>query len=103
MPPFTHDNSRRSTRGRRGPGNEHYRRSWYWYDWANSAFVTTVGTVLFAPYLTTVAEAGRLPRPRRRADLYAPTSTSSGVWHRRRDLVAPFTVTVATIVSAVVR
>jgi UMF1 family MFS transporter len=31
-------------------------RSWYFYDWANSAYVTTVGTVLFAPYLTAVAE-----------------------------------------------
>jgi len=31
-------------------------RSWYFYDWANSAYVTTVATVLFAPYLTSVAE-----------------------------------------------
>jgi UMF1 family MFS transporter len=31
-------------------------RAWYWYDWANSAFVTTVQTVLFAPYLISVAE-----------------------------------------------
>jgi MFS transporter, UMF1 family len=31
-------------------------RSWYFYDWANSAYVTTVATVLFAPYLTAVAE-----------------------------------------------
>jgi len=31
-------------------------KSWYWYDWANSAYVTTTGTVLFAPYLTSVAE-----------------------------------------------
>ncbi|MFF0343087.1 MFS transporter [Kribbella sp. NPDC004875] len=32
----------------------------YWgfslFDWANSGYVTTVGTVLFAPYLTSVAE-----------------------------------------------
>ncbi len=31
-------------------------KAWYWYDWANSAYVTTIGTVLFAPYLTSVAE-----------------------------------------------
>ncbi|WP_235736011.1 MFS transporter [Nocardioides alcanivorans] len=31
-------------------------KAWYWYDWANSAYVTTVSTVLFAPYLITVAE-----------------------------------------------
>src|SRR5262245_66129552 len=31
-------------------------RAWYFYDWANSAYVTVVGTVLFAPYLTAGAE-----------------------------------------------
>jgi UMF1 family MFS transporter len=30
-------------------------RAWYWYDWANSAYFTTVLTVLFAPYMITVA------------------------------------------------
>jgi UMF1 family MFS transporter len=31
-------------------------RRWYVYDWANSAYVTTIATVLLAPYLTSVAE-----------------------------------------------
>ena len=31
-------------------------KAWYWYDWANSAYVTTIGTVLFVPYLISVAE-----------------------------------------------
>lgn len=30
-------------------------KAWNWYDWANSAFYTTVLTVLFAPYLIDVA------------------------------------------------
>lgn len=30
-------------------------KAWYWYDWANSAFYTTVLTVLFAPYMIEVA------------------------------------------------
>ncbi|MGZ4496556.1 MAG: MFS transporter [Nocardioides sp.] len=30
-------------------------KAWNWYDWANSAFYTTVLTVLFAPYMITVA------------------------------------------------
>lgn len=30
-------------------------RAWYWYDWANSGYYTTVVTVLFAPYLIVVA------------------------------------------------
>ena len=29
--------------------------AWNWYDWANSAFYTTVLSVLFAPYMITVA------------------------------------------------
>jgi MFS transporter, UMF1 family len=29
-------------------------RGWYFYDWANSAFYTTVVTVFFGPYVTTV-------------------------------------------------
>ena len=38
-------------------------RGWYWYDWANSAFPTTVLTVFLGPYLTEIAEAaaGGLP------------------------------------------
>ncbi|HET8766948.1 MAG TPA: MFS transporter, partial [Pedococcus sp.] len=40
---------------------DRYKRPWYWYDWANSAFVTTVGTVLFGPYLTTVAKKAACP------------------------------------------
>jgi UMF1 family MFS transporter len=32
------------------------RRGWYFYDWANSAFYTTVITVFLGPYLTSVAE-----------------------------------------------
>jgi UMF1 family MFS transporter len=31
-------------------------RAWYWYDWANSAFATTVAGVLFAPYLIAIAK-----------------------------------------------
>jgi UMF1 family MFS transporter len=30
-------------------------KAWYWYDWANSAFYTTVLTVLFGPYMIEVA------------------------------------------------
>src|SRR5215212_2731136 len=31
-------------------------RGWYFYDWANSAFSTTVVTVFLGPYLTDVAD-----------------------------------------------
>lgn len=32
-------------------------RGWYFYDWANSAFSTTVVTVFLGPYLTTISKA----------------------------------------------
>jgi MFS transporter, UMF1 family len=33
-------------------------KRWYWYDWASSAFNTTVVTLLFGPYITALAKAG---------------------------------------------
>ncbi len=36
-------------------------RAWYFYDWANSAYVTTTATVLLSPYLTTVATNAACP------------------------------------------
>ena len=41
--------------------NARYQRPWYWYDWANSAYVTTTGTVLISPYLTALARADACP------------------------------------------
>lgn len=40
-----------------GYGTAQERRGWYFYDWANSAFQTTVVTVFLGPYLGAVAEA----------------------------------------------
>jgi UMF1 family MFS transporter len=37
--------------------NRREQRGWYFYDWANSAFSTTVVTVFLGPYLTTLAKA----------------------------------------------
>jgi hypothetical protein len=38
-------------------GTRREQRAWYWYDWANSAFPTTVITVFAGPFLTAAAEA----------------------------------------------
>ncbi|MER7210360.1 MULTISPECIES: MFS transporter [Streptosporangium] len=38
-------------------------RGWYFYDWANSAFNSTVLTVFLGPYLTTIAENAAGGRP----------------------------------------
>src|SRR5918998_2229682 len=54
-----------------GPDKERSRlreqRGWYFYDWANSAFSTTVVTVFLGPYLSAItenaADAGGLVYP----------------------------------------
>ncbi len=45
----------------RGKDTAH-QKAWYWYDWANSAYVTTTLTVLMAPYLTVIAKKAACPR-----------------------------------------
>jgi len=39
------------------PSSRRERVSWYFYDWANSAFATTVLAVFLTPYLTTITKA----------------------------------------------
>lgn len=39
------------------PNNRREQFGWYVYDWANSAFTTTVVTVFLGPYLTSIARA----------------------------------------------
>src|SRR3954449_6561673 len=76
-------------------------RAWYWYDWANSGYVTTVATVLFAPYLTSIAErdacgfAGTSDRPCTTDLSVLGLAVSPG------SLVF-YIVTLATVVSALV-
>ena len=88
-------------REREARGRE--QRAWYWYDWANSAYVTTTAAVLFAPYLTSVAE---------RAACGRVTDSDTG-YTCRTDLhvlglgvsagsLVFYIVTAATIISAVV-
>lgn len=75
-------------------------RSWYFYDWANSAYVTTTATVLFGPYLTVVAKRAACPGQdtdaRCLTDLHVlgiPVSPGS---------LALYTVTAATLISALI-
>jgi MFS transporter, UMF1 family len=88
---------------RADPGRERTRahqRAFGWYDWANSAYVTTTGTVLISPYLTALARADAcpdLPSGQTCAQdlqvLGVPIAVGS---------LAPYTITVATLVSALV-
>jgi len=83
------------------PATRRERRSWYVYDWANSAYVTTTGAVLFAPYLTSVAEraacgfAGTPERPCRDDLSVLGLAVSAG------SLVF-YVVTLTTVLSALV-
>lgn len=43
------------TTGRAALERRKEQNAWNWYDWANSAFYTTVLSVMFAPYMITVA------------------------------------------------
>ena len=80
--------------------NAKYIRPWFWYDWANSAFVTTIGTVLYGPYITSIAKAAACPGQDSDLDcavnlhvLGIPIAPGS---------LAPYTTTFATLLSAVV-
>jgi UMF1 family MFS transporter len=74
-------------------------KTWYWYDWANSAYVTTTATVLFAPYLTSIATNAACPGLPE-GQTCATTLNVLGVGIVPGSL-ASFTVTATTIVSAV--
>lgn len=77
-----------------------HQRAFGWYDWANSAYVTTTGTVLISPYLTALAREDVCPGLPSGTEctqdlevLGLPIAVGS---------VAPYTITLATLVSALV-
>ena len=74
-------------------------RAWYWYDWANSAYVTTTATVILGPYLTSIATRAACP------DLSAGEVCSTPVnllgFAVLPGAVHPFLVTISTILSLV--
>ncbi|WP_020386145.1 MFS transporter [Kribbella catacumbae] len=75
----------------------------YWgfnlYDWANSGYVTTVATVLFAPYLTSVAETAACGRVGTTEDPCHTNLQVLGLGISPGSL-AFYVVTVATLMSA---
>jgi UMF1 family MFS transporter len=75
-------------------------RAWYFYDWANSAYVTTTTTVLLGPYLTSVATAAACPNlPDDQKCLQ--TLSVLGIPVDPGSLYA-YTATVSTLISALV-
>jgi MFS transporter, UMF1 family len=76
-------------------------RAWYWYDWANSAYVTTTAAVLFAPYLTSVAEVAACGEAGSSDNPCTTPLSVLGLGVSPGSLVF-YLVTVATILSALV-
>ena len=77
------------------------RRAWYFYDWANSAYFTSVTAVLFAPYLTSVAETAACGEPGTADDPCNTDLLIGGIAVSPGSLVF-YVITVSTIVSAIV-
>lgn len=75
-------------------------RSWYWYDWANSAYITTTATVIIGPYLTSLANNAACP------DLVDGQVCQNpvmllGLFPVLPGALHPFLATLSTIISAV--
>jgi MFS transporter, UMF1 family len=75
-------------------------KAWYWYDWANSAYYTTVLSVLFAPYMITVA--GRAAGCGDDADDTCSKTVSVLGLHLAAGSLPFYLTSFATILSAVV-
>ena len=74
-------------------------RSWYWYDWANSAYITTTATVIIGPYLTSLATNAACPDLEPGAVCQNPVSLLGfGVLP---GAVHPFLVTISTILTTI--
>ncbi len=65
-------------------------RAWYFYDWANSAFATTIAGVLFGPYIKEIAEEAAVNN---RIDVLGIAIAPGSL--------PPFIITASTIISAI--
>ncbi|MGH9673633.1 MAG: MFS transporter, partial [Bryobacteraceae bacterium] len=96
---------RRRGRGTSGGGaelsqsNRREQRGWYFYDWANSAFYTTVVTVLFGPYLTALARASAGPDGR--VSLFGWSLPAGSIWPYLLSISVVMQVVALPIVGAV--
>jgi len=84
----------------RGAKDTAHQKAWYWYDWANSAYVTTTLTVLMGPYLTVIAKKAACPSLP--SDVACRTNLNVlGIPVAPGSLVL-YVLTVSTIVSTIV-
>lgn len=74
------------------PGSRREHRAWYFYDWASSAFSTTVVTVFFGPYLTSVAQSAAQTGEQIRLLGLVPVTAESYL---------PYTITISVLLQVV--
>ena len=74
-------------------------RAWYWYDWANSAYITTTATVIIGPYLTSLATNAACPDLTEGATCLTPVMLL-GLFPVLPGALHPFLGTISTVVSA---
>jgi MFS transporter, UMF1 family len=75
-------------------------RSWYWYDWANSAYITTTATVIIGPYLTSLANNAACPDLADGQVCQNPVMLL-GLFPVLPGALHPFLATLSTIISAI--
>ncbi|MDR1790376.1 MAG: MFS transporter [Propionibacteriaceae bacterium] len=75
-------------------------RAWYWYDWANSAYITTTATVIIGPYLTSLANNAACPGLESGATCENPIYLFNAI-PILPGALHPFVVTASTIISAI--
>lgn len=75
-------------------------RAWYWYDFANSAFITTTSTVLIGPYLTAVATNAACGPGVETTDCHTPLMLL-GFIPVMPGALHPYVATFSTLISAV--
>lgn len=82
------------------PQQQRLQRSWYWYDWAAASYVVVTAAVLFAPYLTSIANKQACPgQPTDQACDHNLDVLGIGV---APGSLVPYVLTVSTVISAVV-
>lgn len=79
-------------------GRRREQKAWNWYDWANSAYYTTVLSVLFAPFMITVA--GRAAGCGDSADETCSNTVSVFGLHLAAGSLPSYLTSFATILSA---
>ncbi|WP_446663675.1 MFS transporter [Flexivirga sp. B27] len=82
------------------PEQKRLQRSWYWYDWAVGSYTVVIAAVLFAPYMTSIAN--KVACPNQPSDQACDNNLNVlGIGVAPGSLV-PYVLTVSTVISAVV-